>query len=145
VLLEAFVIGFLASVVGIFLGLALAKGLEALFRALNLELPLADTVFATRTIVVALVVGTLITVVAGLFPAIRATRVPPIAAVREGAELPRGRWHRFTPYVAILLIAVALALLGYSMFADDVDTAQRLLSIAGGVLLLFVGVAMVSS
>jgi putative ABC transport system permease protein len=145
VLLEAFVIGFLASGVGLFLGLALAKGLEALFRALNLELPLADTVFATRTIVVALVVGTLITVVAGLFPAIRATRVPPIAAVREGAELPRGRWHRFTPYVAILLIAVALALLGYSMFADDVDTAQRLLSIAGGVLLLFVGVAMISS
>jgi putative ABC transport system permease protein len=145
VLLEAFVIGFLASVVGLFLGLGLAKGLEALFRALNLDLPLADTVFATRTIVVALVTGTLITVVAGLFPAIRATRVPPIAAVREGAELPKGRWHRFTPYVALALIAVALFLLGYSMFADDVDTAQRLLSIAGGVLLLFVGVAMISS
>jgi putative ABC transport system permease protein len=145
VLLEAFVVGLLASVIGLFLGLALAKGLEALFRALNLDLPLADTVFATRTIVVALLVGTLITVLAGLFPAIRATRVPPIAAVREGAELPRGRWHRFTPYVAVLLIAVAVLLLGYSMFADDVDTAQRLLSIAGGVLLLFVGVAMISS
>ena len=89
VLLEAFVVGFLASVVGLFLGLGLAKGLEALFRALNLELPLADTVFATRTIVVSLIVGTVITVIAGLFPAIRATRVPPIAAVREGAELPR--------------------------------------------------------
>ncbi|MCZ7588205.1 MAG: ABC transporter permease [Gaiella sp.] len=131
VLLEAFVIGFSASVIGLFLGLALAKGLEALFRALNLELPLADTVFATRTIVVSLLVGTLITVVAGLFPAIRATRVPPIAAVREGAELPKGRWHRLTPHVAIVLIAVALGLLGYSMFADEVGTAQRLLSIAG--------------
>ena len=91
VLLEAFVIGFLASVIGLFLGLALAKGLEALFRALGLGLPVAETVFATRTIVVSLLVGTLITVVAGLFPAIRATRVPPIAAVREGAELPKGR------------------------------------------------------
>ena len=145
VLLEAFVIGFLASVVGLFLGLALAKGLEALFRALGLGLPVAETVFATRTIVVSLLVGTLITVVAGLFPAIRATRVPPIAAVREGAELPKGRFSRFTPYIALAVIALALVLLGRAMFADDLGTADRLLSIAGGVLLLFVGVAMISS
>ncbi len=145
VLLEAFVIGFLASLIGLVLGLALAKGLEALFRALGLGLPVSETVFATRTVVVSLLVGTLITVIAGLFPAIRATRVPPIAAVREGAELPKGRSARFTPYIALVLIAVALLLLGYSMFADDVGTAQRLLSIAGGVLLLFVGVAMISS
>ena len=145
VLLEAFVIGLLASLIGLALGIALAKGLDALFRALGLGLPAADTVYAPRTVIVSLLVGTIITVVAGLFPAIRATRVPPIAAVREGAELPKGRWHRFTPYVAIVLIALALFLLGYSMFADDVGTAQRLLSIAGGVLLLFVGVAMISS
>ncbi|HET9242760.1 MAG TPA: FtsX-like permease family protein [Gaiella sp.] len=145
VLLEAFVIGLLASVIGLGLGIALAKGLDALFRSLGLGLPSAETVYAPRTVIVSLLVGTLITVVAGLFPAIRATRVPPIAAVREGAELPRGRWHRFTPYVAILLIGVALFLLGYSLFADEVGTAERLLSIAGGVLLLFVGVAMISS
>lgn len=145
VLSEALAVGLLASVVGLFLGLALAEGLEALFRALGLDLPLASTVFATRTIVVALLVGTLVTVAAGLFPAIRATRVPPIAAVREGAHLPRSRVSRYTPYVALALIAVALALLGYSMFADELGTAQRLLSIAGGVLLLFVGVAMISS
>ncbi len=145
VLLEAFVIGFLASVMGLFLGLALAKGLEALFRALGLGLPVAETVFATRTIVVSLLVGTLITVVAGLFPAIRATRVPPIAAVREGAELPKGRFARFTPYIALAVIALALVMLGRAMFADDLGTADRLLSIAGGVLLLFVGVAMISS
>ncbi len=145
VLLEALVIGLLASVVGLFLGLALAKGLESLFRALDLELPVADTVFATRTIVVSLLVGTAITVVAGLFPAIRATRVPPIAAVREGATLPHGRLARFTPAIALAVIALALAALGYSMFVDDVGTATRLLAIAGGVLGLFIGVAMISS
>jgi putative ABC transport system permease protein len=80
-----------------------------------------------------------------LFPAIRATRVPPIAAVREGAELPKGRFHRFTPYVAIAAIVLALLLLGRAMFADDLGTGDRLLSIAGGVLLLFIGVAMISS
>ena len=43
------------------------------------------------------------------------------------------------------MLALALFLLGYSMFRDNLDTATRLLSIAGGVLLLFTGVAMISS
>ena len=61
----------------------------------------------------------------------------------RGGSLPKGGGTA-SPRTSRLLIALALGLLGYSMFADDVDTAQRL-SIAGGVLLLFVGVAMISS
>jgi putative ABC transport system permease protein len=144
VLLEALVIGVLASIVGLGLGYLLAKGLNALFEALDLALPQTDLVFATRTVVVSLLVGILVTLLAGFFPALRATRVPPISVVREGATLPKGRLSHFTPVIALLAIAGALALLGYSMFADDVDTATRLLSIAGGTLLLFVGVAMIS-
>ena len=71
VILEALVIGLGASIVGLFSGLGLAVGLNALFKALNLDLPQTQTVFATRTIVVSLLVGTLVTLVAGLFPAIR--------------------------------------------------------------------------
>jgi putative ABC transport system permease protein len=145
VLLEALIIGVAASLVGLVLGVALAKGLQSLFRALNLELPTADMVFQARTVWVSLLVGIVVTLVAALVPAIRATRVPPILAVREGAELPRGRYARVTPYVAVALILVALALLGYSMFASDVPTATRLLSIAAGVLSLFTGVALISS
>ena len=89
VILESLVIGLLASLVGLGLGVVLAEGIEALFGSLGVELPSADRVFATRTIVVSLVVGIGITLLAGLFPAIRATRVPPIAAVREGATLPQ--------------------------------------------------------
>jgi putative ABC transport system permease protein len=144
VLLEALVIGVLASVVGLGLGYLLAKGLNWLFEALDLALPQTGLVFATRTVVVSLIVGIVVTLLAGFFPALRATRVPPISVVREGATLPRGRFARFTPVLALLAITGALALLGYSMFADDVDTAARLLSIAGGTLLLFVGVAMIS-
>ncbi|HET6696854.1 MAG TPA: FtsX-like permease family protein [Gaiellaceae bacterium] len=145
VIVEALTIGIIASVIGLFVGFGLALGLNELFKALDLELPTANMVYATRTIVVSLLVGTIITLVAGLFPAIRATRVPPIAAVREGYTLPKSRLSPFVPYIAIAVIGLSLFLLGYSMFKDDLDTASRLLSIAGGVILLFIGVAMISS
>ncbi|MGH3128979.1 MAG: ABC transporter permease [Gaiellaceae bacterium] len=145
VILESFVIGLLASLVGLGLGLVLAEGIEALFGSLGVDLPSADRVFATRTIVVSLVVGIGITLLAGLFPAIRATRVPPISAVREGATLPHGRFHRFTPWIAGFLVVLSLVLLARAMFTDELGTGDRLLSIAGGVLLLFLGVAMLAS
>ena len=85
VILESLIIGLLASLIGLGLGVLLAEGIEGLFRSLGVELPTADRVFALRTVIVALVVGVGITLVAGLFPAIRATRVPPD---RRGA---RGR------------------------------------------------------
>lgn len=145
VIVEALTIGIIASVIGLFVGFGLAVGLNELFKALDLELPTANMVFATRTIVVSLLVGTIITLVAGLFPAIRATRVPPIAAVREGYTLPKSRLSPFVPYIALAVIGLALFLLGYSTFRDNLATGSRLLAIAGGVIFLFVGVAMISS
>ena len=144
-ILESLVIGLLASLVGLALGVFLAEGIQALFKSLGADFPTADRVFATRTVVVSLVVGMGITLLAGLFPAIRATRVPPIAAVREGATLPQGRFHRLTPWIAGIFVVVALLALARAMFTDELDTGDRLLSIAGGVLLLFLGVAMLSS
>ena len=90
VLVEALAIGVLASVVGLVAGLGLAKALDALFDAMKLSLPEAGTVFATRTIVVSLLVGTGVTLLAGLLPAWRATRVAPVAALRA-AETGGGR------------------------------------------------------
>ncbi len=144
VLLEAFVIGAISSLIGLFLGFALAKGLNALFRALEIELPTTALVFATRTVIIAMLVGIVVTVVAGMAPAVRATRVSPISAVREGAVLSRGRAGRLSPYIAAVLIALALLALGYSLFADEVGIAERLIAIAGGVLGLFIGVALLS-
>ena len=145
VILESLVIGLLASLIGLGLGVLLAEGIDALFRSLGVELPQANRVFAVRTVVVSLIVGVGITLLAGLFPAIRATRVPPIAAVREGASLPRSRFARFTPWIAAVLVAFALVALARAMFTDELGTSDRLLSIAAGVLLLFLGVAMLSS
>ena len=64
--------------------MGLAVGLVALMRAFNLDLPRTGIVFAPRTVSSRSLVGTLITLVASIVPAIKATRIPPIAAVREG-------------------------------------------------------------
>src|SRR6266511_5058250 len=104
VILEALIVGALGSVVGLFAGLGLARGLNSLFVAVGIDLPQSSTVFATRTIVVALVVGILITLLASLRPALRATRVPPIAAVREGSVLPKSRFSRFVPATALTVL-----------------------------------------
>jgi putative ABC transport system permease protein len=144
VLLEALLIGLLASVIGLFLGLALAKGLNSLFVSFGIDLPQAGTVFATRTIVVSLAVGVAITVLAALRPALRATHVPPIAAVREGALLPPSRFARFGTPAAVVTIAVAVALMLIGLFVGGFSTGTRLLAIGVGAAALFVGVAMLA-
>ena len=129
VLLEAFVIGVIASVTGLFLGLGLAKVLNALFVSFGIDLPQVGTVFATRTIVISLVVGVLITLIAALRPAVRATRVAPISAVREGAVLPQSRFARFGVPAALLTIGGAIALMLIGLFVGGISTTDRLLAI----------------
>jgi putative ABC transport system permease protein len=116
VLVEALVLGLLASVAGVVAGLGLAKALDALFDSMDIALPDAGTVFATRTIVVAMLVGTLVTLVAGLVPAWRATRVAPVEALRS-ATPGAGRFRlpaRAVRAVASLLGRPAQAIGGAS-------------------------------
>ncbi|HEY4412258.1 MAG TPA: FtsX-like permease family protein [Gaiellaceae bacterium] len=144
VMLEAFVIGVLASVAGLFLGLGLAKGLNKLFVHFGIDLPQAGTVFATRTIVVSLAVGIVVTLLAALRPAIRATRVAPISAVREGAILPTSRFARFSVAAALLTIGAALALMLIGLFVGGLSTTDRLLALGIGAAAVFIGVAMLA-
>jgi putative ABC transport system permease protein len=144
VMLEAVVMGTLASIVGLFAGLALAYGLFSLFDAVGFTLPNNGLTLETRTIVVALLVGIVVTLLASLRPAIRATRVPPIAAVREGATLPESRFARFRLPAAILLTLLGFAGLLAGLFVPDLGTGQILLYMLGGALLVFFGVALLS-
>jgi len=145
VVLEAVVVGLIGSIVGLFLGLAIAVGLKALLGATGFELPGGGIVFAPRTIVVSLAAGTLIALLASLRPALRATRIEPIAAVREGAVMPRSRFARYALPASAAVIAAAVALFSYGVFAHSLDTKVRLLALVAGVLFLLVGVATVAS
>ena len=142
IIIEALVVGTLASIIGLFLGLGLARLLFSLFSAVGFTLPNSGLLFETRTIVVSLAVGILVTLAASLRPAIRATRVPPIAAVREGATLPESRFARFRTIGSLALTALGFAALAYGLFADDLGTTQLLTWMGLGALLIFIGVAL---
>ena len=142
VVIEAFVIGILGSILGLFLGLGLAKVLNKLFVIFGIDLPQGQTVFATRTVIVSILVGTIVTLIASVRPARRATRVPPIAAVREGSVLPVSRFAKYGPVTALAILLVAVALVAIGSLGSGLGAGLRLLMIGIGVLLLFFGVSM---
>jgi putative ABC transport system permease protein len=137
VVIEGVVIGLLASVIGLFAGFGLAK----LLTALGGDLPEAGMVFALRTVLVSLALGTVITVLASIVPARRATRVPPIAAVREGSTLPPSRFAAHSLKTAVAVIAASVAAICVGIFASGIATLAVVLLLVFGILGLFVGVA----
>ena len=140
VVAEAFVVGLGASILGILSGVGLAKGLNALFVALGAELPQAGMVLATRTIVVSLLVGTLVTVAASVLPARRASRVAPVTAVREGAALPRTALGRRASLIGAVMGALGVAGLATSLMAD-MATRPRIILMVVGLIATFIAVA----
>ena len=137
VVIEGVVIGLLASVIGLFAGFGLAK----LLTVLGGDLPEAGMVFALRTVLISLALGTVITVLATIVPARRATRVPPIAAVREGSTLPPSRFAAHSLKTAVIVTAVSVIAICIGIFASGIGTLAVVLLLGIGILGLFVGVA----
>jgi putative ABC transport system permease protein len=142
--LEGLVIGFVASVIGLVVGIGIAKGLISLFGAMGVELPKASTVIATHTITISLLLGTGITLLASIIPARRATRVPPIAAVREGATLPKTRLAGHSANAGVGVTVASLAAISFGIFGSGVSGAAVGLLVGGGVLGLFAGIALLA-
>src|SRR5919109_3151137 len=111
VLTEAVVIGLVASVVGIGLGLVLSYGLRELLDAFGAGLPRTAAVILPRTLVVGVAIGTLVTVVAGVAPARRASRVSPIEALREVEGGPTSSLRRRVTVGTLVTVTGAAALL----------------------------------
>ncbi len=134
VLLEAAVIGLFAAVLGLLGGIALAIGVTALLSAIGADLPSAGLVVSSTTISIAFAVGLGVTVLASLLPAVQATRVPPLAALRDVA-IDRSGASRIRTVAGVLLLVGAVALLGQAAGGDS----DALPAVGLGALLLIVG------
>jgi putative ABC transport system permease protein len=86
VLIEAAVVGLSASAIGLVAGIGVAKALQALLGSVGLDIPAGATVVSTSTVVISVVAGFVVTVVSAVMPARRASRVAPIAALRDVAQ-----------------------------------------------------------
>jgi putative ABC transport system permease protein len=143
VIVEALAIGIVGALVGLAGGYAIAVGLNGLFVAIGIDLPTTALVTKDRTIVVSLAIGIGVTLVSSLVPALRATRVPPIAALLA-LELPRSR-RRGIVYagLAMLLSVAGLALVLAGLFGGASGGSAAGLMGAGAVAVLL-GVSLFS-
>jgi putative ABC transport system permease protein len=144
VLLEATLIGLLASAAGIVGGVGFVEALRALFSGFGSELPTSGLVINATTIGIPLAVGTAATVVSALVPALRATGVAPLEALRSSAgaqdEAERTTQRRRT-VIAIVMVALGTGLMLRGLFASD-DLGAALLQLGLGLVLVFIGVAL---
>jgi putative ABC transport system permease protein len=141
VLIEAFTVGALASVAGVFGGLLVAIAIRALFRALGYDLPSAGLTLEPRTVLVSLAVGVAVTVIAGLLPALRATSAAPLEALRaSAAPAARRRSRVWAARAAAAVLGAAGILLA---FVSRGSTSFRLTASTVGAVMLVVAIATV--
>jgi putative ABC transport system permease protein len=135
VILESGVVGVLASIGGLALGLAAALAIRAVLKLLGAHVPSTGLVLEPRTLAVSLGLGVLVTIGAGLPPAFRATRVSPIEALRDSsAPEARGRpsWPTILAAAVLAVAGVVLVLIRRS----SVDAQLTTSTIGAGLLVL---------
>ncbi len=141
VLVEAVAVGLVGSTVGIGLGYLLALGLRALFGIFGLDLSRAEFPLTWPTVAWSYGVGVTVTAFAAILPARRASRIPPMAALRDDVALPEATLRRR------VLMGTALVVAGAASMAAGLasDGNRGLILVGGGVLLILIGVALMSA
>ena len=141
---EALIISIVATALGLFAGLGVASGITALFNAAGAAFPAAKLTVAPRTIAASLLVGVVVTVAAAAVPAIRAGRIPPVAAMRpELGFSALQRTKRLAVGTTTFLVGVFLFCFG--LFLRPGGTTGTLGFAGIGAVLLFLGVASLST
>ncbi|CAN5240644.1 ABC transporter permease [soil metagenome] len=145
VLGEALMLGLIASALGIAGGFGFVEFVKLMFGAAGFDLPVSDLRLSGTSILIPTLVGVLSTVAAALMPAVRATRVAPLEALREsGGSTEATRTRKRKTLIASLVLAISFALIGLGLFGGGSEEAV-LSSLGGGLVLLFIGVAMLGS
>jgi putative ABC transport system permease protein len=140
-LAEALLLGAIASALGIALGVVFAWLLSIVFDALGFGIPRSGVVLAPRTVLISLSVGLVVTAASALAPALRATRVPPVAAMSGADAQPGARARRIRAVLTAVAALLGGVLLAQGLFGSG-PAASRLAAVGGGVLLTFVAVAL---
>jgi putative ABC transport system permease protein len=141
VIVEAFAVGLFASVLGIVAGIGIALGLQGLLAAFNIDLPSTSTQLEPRTIIVALLIGTVVTVFSSILPAWRAAKVAPVQALRESQETgTAGSWGRRL-VAGLVVTAGGVTALLYGLFGTPASAGVL---VGAGAAATFVGVAILS-
>ncbi|HEX7429828.1 MAG TPA: ABC transporter permease, partial [Mycobacterium sp.] len=143
VFVEAALIGLVGAVAGVLGGLLFAKGIESLFGALGIGLPTTALVVATRTVIVSVVIGIAVTLIAVLNPALRSTRVPPIAAMQNLDLTASRRRSVVTAIIAWVLMLGGLGLVLVGLFGNQ-KTGDAALLLGGGAAVVLFGVSLYS-
>jgi putative ABC transport system permease protein len=143
VLIEAIAIGLLGGLVGIAGGYVMAVLLNALLKAFGVDLPTTSLVMESRTVVVALLVGIVVTSVSSLVPALRSTRVPPIAALQAYTPPSSRRRRLIYAALAILLGLGGLAMVLAGLFGGA-GAGTRASLMGAGAVAIVLGVSLFS-
>ncbi|MDG6101979.1 FtsX-like permease family protein [Dactylosporangium aurantiacum] len=138
VIIEAVAIGLIASVLGLAAGIGVGVLLAWVFGNVS-GVELASVGVPAAAVISAFVVGLLVTVVAAVLPALRASRIPPIAALQEVAT-PDRPLTKLTVSGA-LVGAAGGTMLGLGLAGQGDNTLWLIL---GGVLVSFIGVALLT-
>ena len=87
-LVETLAVGLAGSLAGLAGGIGVAGGLKGVFDGFGFALPAGGLVVNASTVLITIAAGLSATVIAGVLPAVRASRVPPLAALRDVAAEP---------------------------------------------------------
>ncbi len=145
VLTESAIIGAVASVAGLGLGMLGALGLKALLNFFGASLPDGPLPLVPRTVLWAVVVGVGFTVLASLVPAIKASRISPVAGLAEGTSSDEGAslgWPRLAS--GGVLLAIGLVATGLGLFGDFDGATPQLSTLGAGAAVTFVAVSVLS-
>lgn len=145
VLLEAVLVGLASSVVGVGAGLGLAVGLRWILDAVGIGLPTGSLILAPRTVVIGLLVGVVVTALSALFPAIAASRIPPVAAMRADEVPVRRRSEGVRTLVGGSVLVAGAAFVGVGLSRDSATTTAVLTWVGLGALVMVLGVYVLSA
>jgi putative ABC transport system permease protein len=138
---EAFILGLVASAIGIAAGVGFVELVIAAFEGLGFSLPQSGLSLSATTVIVGIVVGMLSTLGSSLVPALRATRVSPLEALREDGGVDRETGTRRRTVIATVVAVLGIVLILGGLFATD-GLGPALALMGFGLILLFIAIAM---